>query len=119
MTQIITGIVVKGAGIASGEFGVPTANLNLAGDPQIDFGVYAVRVRHEENDLHGALCYGIGSPPKFEVHIFGYSADLVGSKISVEIVEKVSELVEWVSAEQMRKKILCDLKLAREALELN
>ncbi len=111
---VVTGIVNSGEGAAARDYGIPTANIVLDEPLDLDFGVYATRV-HCKAGLHaGALCYGIGSPPKFEVHLLNFEGNLYGKEIRVEVIEKVSELVYLGSEERMRHKILHDIELVRE-----
>ncbi len=118
MKKIITGIVERGDGISLRDYGIPTANLDLKGiDPGISFGVYAARVKSPFGTYLGALCYGVGEPPKFEVHLLGFEGNLLGRELSVEVVEKVSELIAWTSRERMRQKIVHDIQLVLDFMK--
>ena len=108
------GIVEKGDGLAGRDYGVPTANLMLGHDIGIDFGVYAARTKCAAGIFNSTVCYGVGSPPKFEVHLLGFDGNLLGKEIEVEILERISELVPWQSLERMRQKILHDIEMAKE-----
>ncbi len=111
---VVIGKVSTGEGVASSDYGIPTANLDLEKEPSLDFGVYAVCVKHKDRSYAGALCYGAGEPAKFEVHLLDFRGDLNGDELSVEILEKVSELVDFGSKERMRHKILHDIQLVRQ-----
>ena len=108
------GLVEHGDGSASHDYEIPTANLRLEERPDVDFGVYAVRVSFRSRTYHGALCYGVGTPPKFEVHLLDFEGDLLGEELEVEILNQVSELVDFGSKERMRQKILHDIELVQD-----
>lgn len=112
----IIGRVIKGEGIAGREYGTPTANLDVA-DLSLDFGVYAAIVKYQKQQFGATVCYGVGEPAKFEVHLHDFSGDLLGQKLKIKIIEKVSELVDWQSTEQMRQKILHDIKMSQKVLK--
>lgn len=107
-----SGPVVHGDGIAARDYDFPTANLDL--QPDMEFGVYAVRVFFDGWEFPGALCYGVGKPPKFEVHILGFDGDLIGKNIELSIIQKVSELFEYDSKQRLRQKIQHDVQLVEE-----
>lgn len=108
------GKVISGDRLAGRDYDTPTANLDLPADIDLEYGVYAAITHHNGNRYHSTVCYGVGEPPKFEVHLFGFDGDILGNELRVEIVELVSELIPWQSIERMRQKILHDLEMARE-----
>lgn len=110
------GIVVEGDGLAGPALGAPTANLDLK-NVHLDSGVYAAFADYNGNRYDATVCYGVGEPPKFEVHIFDFDKNILGEELAVEIVEKVSELVPWESTERMRQKILHDFEMAQQLLK--
>ncbi len=112
---LFRGTVIRGDQLAGLEFGVPTANLDIA--PDLEYGVYAARAMFEHQIYDAVVCYGVGDPPKFEVHMFDFEGDLLGRMLDVELVEKVSELVAWQSTERMRQKIYHDLEMAQHVLQ--
>jgi riboflavin kinase/FMN adenylyltransferase len=111
---VYSGVVVKGDGLAGREFDVPTANLDFRPRPRIRHGVYAAKIRYGRRRFNGIVCWGVGRPGKFEVHLFGFRGQLLGKKITVEIHRRLSELVTWQSKERMRQKIQHDIDLARQ-----
>lgn len=114
--NIFLGIVVKGDGVAARDYDLPTANLKFLKEPDIDTGVYAARVDYEGVNYDAVVCYGVGEDEKFEVHMFGFTGDVMGERLSVAIVDKVSELIPWQSKERMRQKIFHDLELVHARL---
>lgn len=111
----IKGKVIRGDQLAGLEYGVPTANLDIR--PELEYGVYAAHVIRNAETHNAVVCYGVGEPPKFEVHLFNVEENLVGEELEITIVEKVSELIDWQSKERMRQKIIHDLEMAKEILE--
>lgn len=118
MKKRVFGQVKQGDGIAGKEFGVPTANLDVSVSG-LEYGVYAAYVDYNGARYGGVVCYGVGEPPKFEVHLLDFSGHLVGNNLDVEIVQHVSDLVPWKSKEQMAKKISDDIKKTRNILALS
>jgi riboflavin kinase/FMN adenylyltransferase len=109
-----TGTVEPGQGVAFRDYDIPTANLTFDEDVQLETGVYAAITTWKEQEYESILCYGVGDPPKFEVHIFDFDEDIYGEKLEVGIIEKVSELIPWQSKERMRQKIIHDIGLVKD-----
>lgn len=107
---------MTGDGIAGRDLGVPTANLDL-NKIDLEPAVYAAYCEYDGERYRATVCYGVGEPMKFEVHLFDFDGDLLGEELSVEIVGKVSELVPWSSVERMRQKILHDLQMSNEIFD--
>jgi len=66
--------------------------------------------------FESVVCYGVGDPVKFEVHLFELDSDLLGEDLKVELLFKVSELIPWQSKERMRQKIFHDVELVHDYL---
>ncbi len=107
------GIVVKGEGIAGIEYSTPTANLDL-GKIALEHGIYAARTVYDGDTYNSAVCYGADGKYKFEVHLLNFDKDIYGEELEVTVIEKISEVIPWVSKERMRQKILDDLHQIRE-----
>lgn len=107
-------MVIKGDGIASRDFDVPTANLDLHPLPRIRYGIYAASVILADHPMRAIVCWGAGKPPKFEVHLFEFEGDLLGKTLEVQLLKRIGELVPWISKERMRQKIWSDVALVRE-----
>lgn len=116
--MIVRGTVVRGKGQAGKIFGTPTANLELAAPLSIPIGVYIGRTSYKGSALPSVICYGSDGDNKFEVHLIGVDMNLLGETLSVEIGDKVSDLVPWESEEKMRAKIYSDIQKAQALLGL-
>jgi len=77
--------------------GFPTANLELT-DHYVtpSKGVYAVRVQHGEQELHGVMNLGVkptfhesGMKPTFEVHLLDFDGHLYDQELKVELVHYI------------------------------
>lgn len=77
--------------------GFPTANLELT-DHYVtpSKGVYAVRVQHGEQELHGVMNLGVkptfhenGMKPTFEVHLLHFDGHLYDQELKVELVHYI------------------------------
>jgi riboflavin kinase/FMN adenylyltransferase len=79
--------------------GFPTANLDLAGDCALRYGIYAVRVQRAGGAVfNGVASYGRrptfdNGPPLFEVFLFDFSGDLYGEEIAVSFLD-------WIRPEE-------------------
>ncbi len=106
------GVVVRGDGSAGRDYDVPTANLDFLPRPRIRHGVYAAKIKYASKNYFGLVCWGVGRPAKFEVHLFKFKGNLLGKKITVTLCKRLSELIAWESKERMRQKIYHDIDLA-------
>ena len=106
--------VVRGDGVSGPVYHLPTANFAFDHRLPMKDGVYAGRVTVRDTVFEAVIVYGVGEPPKFEAHLFGFEGDLLGQTLEISIEKKISELIPWVSVERMRQKILHDLTLAQE-----
>ncbi|MBI2485157.1 riboflavin kinase [Candidatus Uhrbacteria bacterium] len=102
----ISGVVVKGQGLGR-VLGFPTAN--LAFFPALPPGVYLAYVRTKEGLFPGVLAQG----KKTEVHLLDFTGDLYGSKIEIEVDERISDMIPWTTLEELREKISHDIENAR------
>ena len=80
------------------ELGYPTANVSLGDYQRPAYGIYAVRVRLDDESEHcGVASFGIRpmfEPPQelLEAHLFDWDGDLYGRRIEID-------LVAWIRAE--------------------
>ncbi len=111
------GRVVPGDGRGR-ELGFPTANLDCGPAILPPFGVYAVRVLHNNVMRRGVM--NIGSRPTFhgiqteaagtvEVHIPGYTSDLYGSNLEVFIFRKIRNEKRFKSVQELKDAIQRDI----------
>ncbi len=114
----MTGIVIKGAG-RSRLFGYPTANMDYAGELDLEPAVYAGQACVGEECHPCVICYGarvIDGKRRFEVHLFDFEGDLYGKEIRVEVGEKCNELAPITDETLLAAKIASDAEKAREVL---
>ncbi len=103
------------------ELGVPTANLQVDPDQILPEGVFAVWVRVGDVLHQGVL--NIGRRPTFgsgelsvEVHLIGFSGDLYGRDLCVELVEKIRDERPFEGPEALLQQIRADIEKASEIL---
>ena len=107
--MVIKGKVIKGGGKAR-SYGVPTANLDVIpeGLPE---GIYVGSAVLASGEKHPCV---ISWSRILEVHLLDWSDDLYGQELTVHVDERISDFVAFESDEQMKIKILSDIKKARE-----
>jgi riboflavin kinase/FMN adenylyltransferase len=121
----IDGMVVRGAGRGARLLDTPTANIKSAYEVLPREGVYAVRVAMDDRSF-GRIYDGvanIGTNPTFkgkeqslEVHVFGYSGDILGKAIRVGFIDRLRDEHTFPSAEALRVQIQKDISKARDVL---
>ena len=114
---MLTGNVVHGDGIAAEGYGVPTANLSLLERPDLAPGVYAGYATWGDKQFECLICFDADRRGKFEVHLFNFTGDLYGTRLSVDVRSKLSDLVPWSGEEAMRRKVADDVNRARVFFE--
>jgi riboflavin kinase/FMN adenylyltransferase len=87
----VQGAVQRGDGRGGPELGWPTANLSLDDYQRPAYGIYAVRVRLEDDTEYAGVA-NLGVRPTFEppvelleAHLFGFEGDLYGRTIEVSL----------------------------------
>ncbi|RUT29759.1 bifunctional riboflavin kinase/FAD synthetase [Paenibacillus zeisoli] len=104
--------------------GFPTANVELA-EPYVlpKNGVYAVKVNHYGEELHGVMNIGVKptfhsgvSKPWFEVHVFNFTGDLYGQGLRVELISYIREERKFQSIDELITQISKDADTARSLL---
>tara|TARA_Y100000589_G_scaffold308997_1_gene326042 strand:- start:753 stop:1145 length:393 start_codon:yes stop_codon:yes gene_type:complete len=117
------GLVVRGDGRGK-ELGFPTANVRM--DKQVGdlegsaLGVYIARVEIAGDVKKGVA--NIGKKPTFnrgdtlslEVHIPGFTGELYGQKMKVELLKHLREEVAFSSVNELKKQISADVKQATQ-----
>ncbi|WP_433946898.1 bifunctional riboflavin kinase/FAD synthetase [Paenibacillus sp. SN-8-1] len=105
--------------------GFPTANVELT-EPYVlpKNGVYAVVVKHGEDELHGVMNIGVKptfhsgvSKRWFEVHVFDFSGNLYGHDLRVELISYIREERKFQSIEELISQISKDAETARSLLK--
>jgi riboflavin kinase/FMN adenylyltransferase len=114
----LLGNVIGGNGRGA-ELGFPTANLEI--DPRQTLppeGVYATRTYIGDREYKSVT--NIGKRPTFgdnprtvETFIIGFSGDLYGEALKIDIIEKLRGEKRFDSIEELKKQIAEDIKKAR------
>ena len=119
---LLSGTVITGAGLGS-KIGFPTANLYVDGMQLPPNGVYAAKVRQGESSLSGVCNIGLrptvddsAVTPVVEVHLFDFSADLVGEELSLEFVKFLRPEQKFSGIEVLKRQISRDCADARKTL---
>jgi len=119
------GEVVEGEKIGR-TIGFPTANINPFHEIVPAQGVYAVKVKIENQDYQGVL--NIGYPPffvkegnekklKIEVYILDFIDDIYGQEIEVFFIDKVRDEISFSDADELKEQIEKDLEKAKEIFD--
>jgi len=114
----VSGTVVEGAG-RSRLFGYPTANIDYAGELDLEPAVYAGYATLGQEKVPCVICYGarvIDDKKRFEVHLFGFEGDLYGRKLRVEVGKKCNEIAPIKDETLLAAKIASDAVKAKEVL---
>lgn len=103
------------------DMGFPTANLVSNKELLPAVGVYAVKVRLEQQEYAGVV--NIGQRPTFageqttiEVHLLDYTGDLYGQRVRVYFVERLREERKFADAAELARAIAVDVLRARQIL---
>lgn len=108
--------VVHGAQLGR-TLGFPTANLEK-GPENLEFGVYALRVKLSQGEFLGAANWGPKPStgllePIFEVHILDFSGDLYGQNVEIFVLGKIREVQKFASLDELKAQIARDLEAVR------
>lgn len=117
----LDGVVVEGAKRGR-DLGFPTANLGLREDNKLvpKNGVYTVKVILGDASYYGVANIGLRptfnhvSEPITEVHIFDFSADIYGSDIKVEFIDRIRDEKKFSSKEELEENIKFDVNEAKK-----
>ncbi|HLX23053.1 MAG TPA: bifunctional riboflavin kinase/FAD synthetase [Usitatibacter sp.] len=116
----ICGRVVHGAKRGRA-LGFPTANIRLARPRPALSGIFAVKCfGAATRGLEGVASLGINpairkdGPATLEAHLFDFSGDLYGSRLSIEFVKKLRDEADFASVGELAAQIRRDCDAARE-----
>lgn len=95
MERSFDGLVVGGDRLGR-TIGFPTANLQIKNGTEVPAGVFACRAMLQDGSVYPAMM-NVGCRPtinskrelRVEVHLLGFSGDLYGQNLRVEMVELV------------------------------
>jgi riboflavin kinase/FMN adenylyltransferase len=118
----VRGEVVRGQELGR-RIGFPTANLAVQNDGLLRDGVYAVRVRVDDQWLDGVLNLGkrptvVEKAPErvMEVHLLGFHGDLYGKRAEVEFYRWIRPEQRFDGVDALRGQIARDCEEARDVL---
>ena len=116
----IEGIVQKGRQQGK-KIGFPTCNIDIKDYIILMPGVYAVKVKRKNTNKPLKAIANLGYRPTFnkkkillEVHIFNFSGNLYNKYLSVEFIKFIRKEKKFKNADQLRKQIQGDLKIAKQ-----
>ena len=114
-----SGLVVEGKHLGR-TLGFPTLNIDAAGAPLPERGVYIASVRVEGVERPFRCMLNIGShptvpegPPTVEAHLLGIDRDFYGARVRVETLEYLREERRFASVEQLREQLERDRERVR------
>ena len=112
MGQVIEGEVEHGRRLGR-RLGFPTANLPVPEDLEIPDGVYRSRVEIEGRSYAAMSNLGCnptvgGGKRRLETHIFGFAGELYGSRLRVELLEKIRDERRFSTLEELQAQIAED-----------
>ena len=116
----VYGKVVKGRNIGK-HLGFPTANIETHNELIPKNGIYAVRVRLNNNTYKGAA--NIGFAPTFhitkravEVHIIGFKKNIYGKKLKMEFIQRLRDEKIFRNTEELAIQIKKDVEKIEKIL---
>jgi riboflavin kinase/FMN adenylyltransferase len=111
----LAGTVVTGARLGR-TLGFPTANLDVTGRELPPLGVYAARLELDGRLRRAVLNLGrrptVADPtpePRLEVHIPGFSGDLYGRELEVELLRPLRAEQRFASLDALKEQIARDV----------
>lgn len=116
--QMLKGKVIKGDGIGRKRLDSPTANLDIRTEEVgLKEGVYAAWVILNKKKYVAALVI-LPKINKVEVRLIDYQGeDFYGEDLEVEVVEKISEILDLALGERLKKKIGDDIEKVKKILK--
>lgn len=109
MNTIISGKVVRGKSKGK-KLGFPTVNIKLA--EKIESGVYAGSVKVGDKNYKAGIFVNNGGT-LLEAHIIGFSGDLYGKEIEVEIGKKTRDVKKFKNDEELKEQISKDIEFIK------
>jgi riboflavin kinase/FMN adenylyltransferase len=119
----VEGTVVRGDGRGGRELGVPTANLEVAGDLALPAnGVYAGHLSEDAGPPRPAAI-SVGVNPQFhttglrvEAHVLDFDGDLLGAPVSVSFEHRLRDEAAFPTVEDLVAQIHQDIRQTRRLL---
>ncbi len=120
----IRGKVIKGRERGGSQLGFPTANIKLYDELCPKLGVYAVSVETIKGNFMGVA--NIGFSPTFgdrmftiEVHILDFDHDIYGTRIRVNMVQRLRDEKKFNNIHELSEQIKQDIETAKDILKKN
>jgi len=112
----LSGKVVKGNRIG-GKIGSPT--INLDGDFDLEYGIYACRVMTSRGEYLGAMHYGPRltlneQNPVMEICLLDFEGDLYGETVSVEVYNRIRDVKKFAGLKALSRRIEKDIEFIRK-----
>ncbi|MEJ8571787.1 bifunctional riboflavin kinase/FAD synthetase [Microbaculum marinum] len=103
------------------DLGFPTANIPLAPETELLFGVYAVRMHVDDGFHDGVASFGRrpqfdNGAPLLEVHLLDVSPDLYGKSVEVEFVGCIRPEMRFDSVDDLVARMHVDVAETRRIL---
>jgi riboflavin kinase / FMN adenylyltransferase len=123
----VEGVVVRGDGRGRRELGIPTANLEVAGDLALPAnGVYAGHLGEQpDRPNHPArpAAISVGVNPQFhstglrvEAHVLDFDGDLLGARVWVTFEHRLRDEAAFATVDDLVAQIHRDIRQARRLL---
>lgn len=119
----LAGLVVQGEGLGR-KLGFPTANLDTRGLVLPPNGVYAARVRLEEQLWPAVVNIGVRptvepaqTVPRVETHLLGFEGDLLGRELELILGARLRGEQKFPNLEALRAQIARDAAEAEKILQ--
>jgi riboflavin kinase/FMN adenylyltransferase len=117
----LDGEVVHGEGRGR-KLGFPTANLVTRKEILPRDGVYAVKVKWQENYYNGVINIGrrptfADSAPTLEIHLLDFQGDLYGERLRIYFVGRLRDEQKFPSVEALQEAVVEDIERARKSFK--
>ena len=94
----------------------PTANIKVDRNKLIPkAGVYLVRIIFQSEDFFGMLNIGVETQ-KIEVHVFNFLKDIYGQKITIKLINRLRDGVNFKNSQALKKQLQNDEKKCKAIL---
>lgn len=114
----VQGRIVHGQGLAR-QWGIPTANVHLAGRNLAIRGIFQVYVFYKEKQYPGVASIGIRPTTHsegaltLEVHVFDWNKTLYGEYLEVIFLEKIRDEKQFDTIELLVEQIYKDIEIVK------
>lgn len=119
---IVQGKVIEGEKIGR-KLGFPTANIKLEKNTKLASGIYAVKIKRQNNEIYnGVASYGRrptfdNGEKIFETFIFDFNENIYDEIIEVSLFEYIREELKFENEQKLKEQMKMDEKNAREIMK--